>query len=124
MEDIQYFIPNNNRYSAYFELKKQFPLFDDEIISALAFEEFRTEDSIKKYKEKEEERKKILLEQIENNKNTVKANGIEYFTPLDCIINKIDYSINDDIEVMINSLSNVNIDVPNEHEHKVTTTES
>lgn len=124
MEDIQYFIPNNNRYSAYFELKKQFPLFDDEIISALAFEEFRSEDTINKYKEKEEEKKKMLLEQIENNKNTVRATGIEYYTPLDCIINKIDYTVNNDIEVMVNSLSTVSIDVSNEHEHKVETTES
>lgn len=51
---------------------------------------------------------------------------MESLTPLEMIVNKIDYTINDEITELLKSLENLSTInyVSNEHEHKVKTIES
>lgn len=123
MESIENFIPDNNELSNYYRLKKEFPLFDEEILNVLTFEHLRNNEYYEQVISKRKLENEILKEQIENNKNKIIENGIEQYTPKDIILNKIDYTINDDITELLESFnSKVSIDnVSNEHEHKVTT---
>lgn len=109
MESIENFISDNNELATYFRIKKEYPLLYDELICALAFEHLHNEEYFNQVKEQRNKENEMLKAQMDNNINKIIENGISTLTPLDCIINKIDFSINDEITEIINSFSNVNV---------------
>lgn len=108
MEDLQNFLSDNNELSTYYRLKKEFPLFDDAIINAMAFPDLRNENYYEQVKKEEQVKNEILKEQIENNKNKVIENGLEALTPVEDIINKINFNDavrNKEIDELLERLS-------------------
>lgn len=124
MEDIQNFISDNSELGTYFRIKKEYPLLYDELICALAFEHLHNEEYFNQVKEQRNKENEMLKAQMENNINKIIENGIEQYTPKDIILNKIDYSINEEITELLESFSNLNVNVSDKYESQIKTVES
>lgn len=60
MEDLQNFTPDNTSLGVYFRIKKEFPLLEEEIINAMAFEELNNEEYFKQVKEQKIKENEML----------------------------------------------------------------
>lgn len=126
MESIEKFTTDNSDLGVYFRIKQEYPLLDENLIDLLAFEELRNPEYLEKIRVERLQENELLKAQIENNENTINEDGaLEHLTPLDNLIEFVDYTINDEIkDELLNSFSNLSVDVSNEYEHKVETFES